>query len=98
MNSPVDQHLLQLVQQDVKSLEDVVENVCEESEKEKKKVLDELQKCWTALEDTKQKLESVENRVDGFEYRVDGAERRIDDFENRVFRVEGGVTDLTGKC
>lgn len=47
MNSPVDKHLLQLVQQDVRSLEDAVENMSEESEEEKNKVRDELQKFWT---------------------------------------------------
>ena len=63
MNSPVDQDLLQLVQQNVESLKDAVKNMSEESENERKKVGDELQRCWTALEDIKQRVELFENRV-----------------------------------
>ena len=50
MNSPVDQHLFQLIQQDVNLLEKVVKHMSVESEEEKNKVLDELQKCRIALE------------------------------------------------
>lgn len=53
MNSPVDQHLFQLIQQDVKLLEKVMKHMSVESEEEKNKVLDELQKCRIALEDMK---------------------------------------------
>ena len=63
MNPPVDQHLLQLVQQDVKLLENAVQKMSEESEDRKREILDELQKCWFALEDTKNKLNRVEERV-----------------------------------
>ena len=82
MNSPVDQDLLQLVQQNVELLNDAVKNMSEESEKERKKVGDELQRCWTALEDIKQRVELTENKVDGV--------------ENRVGRVEGSVSELRG--
>ena len=84
MNSPVDQDLLQLVQQNVESLNDAVKSMSEESEKERKKVGDELQRCWTALEDIKQRVELTENKVDGV--------------ENRVGRVEGSVSELRGTC
>ena len=77
MNSPVDQHLLQLVQQDVKLLENAVKHMSVESEEEKKKVLDELQKCWTSLEDMKNRVTLIEYRVHGFENRVAGVEHHI---------------------
>lgn len=110
MNSPVDQDLLQLVQQNVESLKDAVKDMSEESENEKKKVVDELLRCSTALEDIKQRVELIENKVggvegkvdgfenvfDGFQNRVHGIENIVDGVENRVGRVEGTVSELKG--
>ena len=76
MNSPVDQHLLQLVQQDVKLLENAVKHMSVESDEEMTKVLDELQKCWTSLEDMKNRVTLIENSVYGFENRVVGVEHK----------------------
>ena len=88
MNSPVDQHLLQLVQQDVKLLENAVKHMSVESDEEMTKVLDELQKCWTSLEDMKNRVTLIENRVYGFENSVGCFENRVHGFENRVVGVE----------
>lgn len=63
MNSPVDQHLLQLVQQHVKLLENAVQKMSEKSEDGKREILDELQKCWFKLDDTKNRLNRFEERV-----------------------------------
>ena len=102
MNSPVDQHLLQLVQQDVKLLENAVMHMSVQSDEEKTKVLDELQKCWTTLEDMKNRVTLIENivggfenRVGGFENRVGGFENRVDGFENRVVGVEHKTAHIT---
>ena len=88
MNSPVDQHLLQLVQQDVKLLENAVMHMSVQSDEEKTKVLDELQNCWTTLENMKSRVTLIENIVGGFENRVGGFENRVGGFENRVLGVE----------
>lgn len=79
MNSPVDQHLLQLVQQDVNLLENAVKHMSVKLEEEKNKVLAELQKCWIALEDMKKRVKLMEYRFDGFENRVTGVEHNIAD-------------------
>lgn len=89
MNSPVDQHLLQLVQQDVNLLENAVKHMSVKSEEEKKKVLDELQKCWIALEDMKKRVKLIEYRVDGFENRVTGVEHNIADIMYIYFMCHG---------
>ena len=79
MNSPVDQHLLQLDQQDVNLLENAVKHMSVKSEEEKNKIVDELQKCWIALEDMKKRVKLIEYRVDGLENRVTGVEHNIAD-------------------
>ena len=89
MNSPVDQHLLQLVQQDVNLLENAVKHMSVKSEEEKNKVLDELQKCWIALEDMKKRVKLIEYRVDGFENRVTGVEHNIADIMYIYFMCHG---------
>ena len=94
MNSPVDQHLLQLVQQDVKLLENAVKHMSVESDEEMTKVLDELQKCWTSLEDMKNRVTLIENRVYGFENRVGCFENRVHGFENRVHGFENRVVGV----
>ena len=88
MNSPVDPALLQLVQQELKTLQDAVENMSAESEEEKTKVQHELQNVAATLEEMKHRLEMVQQNVEllyncigPIKGRVDNIEDRMDDFE-----------------
>lgn len=97
--SPVDQNLLQLVQQEVLSLKDAVKNMSE-GEEEKSKILDKLQQCWTALVE---RVEVMENNLADVTERVGCVESRVDHLENRVCGTEESfqslfVTDLQCKC
>ena len=74
MNSPVDPALLQLVQQELKSLQDAVDNMSVEFEEEKTNVQSELQNVAATLEEMTQ-------RVKNLEYRAEVAEGRMDYFE-----------------
>jgi len=67
LNSPVDPVLLQLVQQEVKSLQDYVKNMSVESGEERAKVLQELQKITITLEEMKQRVQRLEDKVDDFQ-------------------------------
>ena len=61
MNSPVDPALLQLVQQEVKSLQDDVKNMSVEFKEEKAKVQLELQKITITLEEMQQRVQRLED-------------------------------------
>lgn len=60
MNSPVDPALLQLVQQEVKSLQDSFDNMSLACEAEKVKINQELEKIAVSLEEMKQRLHRLE--------------------------------------
>lgn len=81
MNSPVDPALLQLVQQELKSLQDSVKNMSVEFEEEKKKVQHELQNVATTLEEMEQRLHTVETGQQNLERHTGILEGRIDVFE-----------------
>ena len=57
MNSPVDPALLQLVQQEVKLLQDNLKNLSVEFDQEKVRVQQELQNAAIILEEMKQTVE-----------------------------------------
>ena len=59
MNSPVDPALLQLVQQEVKFLQDSVNNLSVEFDQEKVRVQQELQNAAIILEEMKQMVERL---------------------------------------
>ena len=61
MNSPVDPALLQLVQQEVKFLQDNVNNLSIEFAQEKVRVQQELQNAAIILEEMKQTVERLNN-------------------------------------
>ncbi|CAH3176506.1 unnamed protein product, partial [Porites evermanni] len=61
MNSPVDPALLQLIQQEVKFLQDNVSNLSVEFEQERVRVQQELQNAAITLEDMKQTVERLKN-------------------------------------
>lgn len=84
MNSPVDPALLQLVQQEVKSLQDVVDNMCIEFKQEKTKVQHELQKIAVTLNYMEKRLQSLEIGQQNLESRADLALVRLDDLEGAL--------------
>ena len=61
MNSPVDPALLQLVQQEVKLLQDNLKNLSVEFDQEKVRVQQELQNAAIILEEMKQTVERLDN-------------------------------------
>ena len=67
MNSPVDPALLQLVQQEVKSLQDDVNNMSVEFGEEKIRVQHELEQYERILEEVKQRVRRLEDKVDDFQ-------------------------------
>lgn len=81
MNSPVDPALLQLVQQEVKSLQDSFDNMSLACEAEKVKINQELEKIAVSLEEMKQRLHRLETGQRTLEHRADLADGRMDDFE-----------------
>lgn len=100
MNSGVDQNLLQLVQHEVQSLQDVVKRMSLEEE-EKKKILGELQQCWTALDE---RVKALENNLAYVTKRLECIESEVGLAQNRDCGIEDGfksldvTTDLNGKC
>ena len=61
MNSPVDPALLQLVQQEVRFLQDNVNNLSVEFEQERLRIQQELQNAAIILEEMKQTVEGLKN-------------------------------------
>ena len=61
MNSPVDPALLQLVQQEVRFLQDNVNNLSVEFEQERLRIQQELQNAAIILEEMKQTVERLKN-------------------------------------
>ena len=74
MNSPVDPALLQLVQQEVKSLQDSVDNMSLEFEAEKVKINHELGNIAISLEEMNQRLHGLETGQQTLKYRADLAD------------------------
>ncbi|KAL9988301.1 hypothetical protein ACROYT_G002733 [Oculina patagonica] len=84
MNPPVDPALLQLVKQELKSLQDSIKNMSVEFEEEKRKVQHELQNVFTTLEEMEQRMHTVETGQQNLEQRTGILEGRIEDFEGNV--------------
>lgn len=61
MNSPIDPALLQLVQQEVKFLQDNLKNLSVEFDQEKARVQQELQNAAIIVEEMKQTMERLNN-------------------------------------
>ena len=77
MNSPVDPVLLQVVQHELKSLQDVVDNMCVELNQRKTKIQRELRSIAVTLNYMEKRLQNLESRAD----QTDG---RLDDFEGAI--------------
>ena len=81
MNSPVDPVLLQLVQQELKSLHDVLDNMSVELVEEKTKIQHELGSISAALEDIKQRVQRLETGQKNLECCAELAQSRINDIQ-----------------
>ena len=88
MNSPVDPVLLQLVQQNLNSLQDEVKNMSADCEEEKTKVQTALQNCASVLEDLKQRVIRLETGQQNIERQAELTKNRVGDLEDRVTVVE----------
>ena len=77
MNSPVDPVLLQVVQQELKSLQDVVDNMCVELKQRKTKIQRELRSIAVTLN-------YMEKRLQNLESGADQADGRLDDFKGAI--------------
>ena len=81
MNSPVDPALLQLVQQELQSLHDVLDNMSVELVEDKTKVQHELGSISAALEEVKQRVQRLETGQKNLECCAELAQSRINDFQ-----------------
>ena len=81
MNSPVDPALLQLVQQELQSLHDVLDNMSVELVEDKTKVQHELGSISAALEGVKQRVQRLETGQKNLECCAELAQSRINDFQ-----------------
>ena len=81
MNSPVDPALLKLVQQELKSLHDVLDNMSVEWVGEKTGVQNELGSISAALEEVKQRVQRLETGQKNLECYAELAQGRINDFQ-----------------
>ncbi|XP_067016981.1 NLR family CARD domain-containing protein 3-like [Acropora muricata] len=104
MNSPVDQALLQLVHQNVHSLENEVKNWSEELKEEKERVQQQLQKFDGAFEEINQRLLRLETglkRSRKDHERLKTKQRRLEshsgDVEQRVIQCEDEISVLKEK-
>ncbi|XP_015755083.1 PREDICTED: uncharacterized protein LOC107334642 [Acropora digitifera] len=91
MNSPVDQGLLQLVHQNVHSLENEVKNWCKELKEEKNKVGQQLQIFDLAFKGINQRLLTLETGHERLETEQQRLESYSRDIEQRVIKCEGTV-------
>ena len=107
MNSPVDQALLQLVHQNVYSLESKIKNWPEELKEEKDKVQQQLQIFRSEITQRLAKLETEQQRLKTGQKRLGNELQRLEsdhkrwkteqqrlqsDVEQRVIKCEGTLT------
>lgn len=85
MNSPIDPALLQLVQQELKSLQNALKNMSVEFEEEKRKVHYELQNVATTLEEMTQRVQRLETGQQTLEHRTGLVEGRMHNFEGNIY-------------
>ncbi len=91
MNSPLDPALIQLVQQELKSLQDDVKNMSVEYDKERNKVESELQNCASVLEELRQRVECLETGQQNIKKTVDELKARVGFVEDQISEGEGNV-------
>ena len=80
MNSPVDQALLQLIHQNIHSLENEVKNWCDEHKDEREKVQRQLQKVARGFKEINQRLlrlETGHQRLETEQQRLETGHQRL---------------------
>ena len=73
-NSLVDPALLQVVQKELKSLQDVVDNTCVELNQEKTNIRHELQSMTVTLNYMEERFQNLESRANQTDGRLDDVE------------------------
>ena len=73
-NSPVDPVLLQLVQQELNSLQVSVDKMCVENEEEKTKIANALRTVEAGLEELKKRMENMESWAEVVDCRLNDIE------------------------
>ena len=84
MNSPVDPALIQLLQQELTSLQDDVKNMSAECDEQNSKVQSELQNFVRVLDEMEQRMERLEIRQQNTEDRMSVVEDTIYKFEGNL--------------
>ena len=87
MNSPVDQALLQLIHQNVHSLENEVKNWCDEHKDEREKVQRQLQKFARGFKEINQRLlrlETGHQRLETEQQRLETGHQRLETEQQRL--------------
>ena len=89
VNSPVDPALIQLAQQELRSLQDDVTIMSAECYKEKTKVQSELQNCISVLEEMEPRMKRLEICQQNTEREIDDVKGRISAIEDAMYKAEG---------
>ncbi|CAH3165111.1 unnamed protein product, partial [Porites evermanni] len=97
MNSPVDPALLQLVQQEVKFLQDSVNNLSVEFDQERVRVQQELQNAAIILEEMKRMVERLKTFQEDADQRFGNLETRTGQVEDQVHSLEEDTAQRFGK-
>lgn len=80
----MDQALLQLVQQEVKALQDGIDNMAVEFENEKAKIQNELQTFVVILEEMKQRVYRLETGLHNVECEVTNIKDEFSCFKGKI--------------
>ena len=91
MNSPVDPALVQLLQQELKSLQNDVKNMSAECDEEKSKVQSELQNFVSVLVEMEKRMERLEIRQQNTESEIGDVKDRMRAVEDTIYKREGNL-------
>ena len=91
MNSPVDPALIQLLQQELKSLQDDVKNMSAERDEEKTKIQSELQNFVSVLDEMEQRVERLEIRQQNAESEIGDVKDRMSVVEDTIYKRESNL-------
>ena len=81
--------LIQLLQQELKSLQDDVKNMSAECEEEKSKVRSELQNFVSVLDEMEQRMERLEIRQQNTSSEIGDVKDRMSVVEDTIYKLEG---------
>ena len=87
----MDPALIQLLQQELKSLQDDVKNMSAECDEEKSKVRSELQNVASVLDEMKQRVEKLEIGQQNTESAIGDFKDRMSAVEDTIYKREGNL-------